>query len=69
MDKDLAKEMARLKIQEAKRKRELQKIAEDSEEVKELKAKINAARLNKERSAQITESQYRKQQNLVSTPL
>jgi len=69
MDKDLAQEMARLKIQEAKRLRELQKMAEESTEIKDLRAKINAARLNKERSAQIAEHQYRAQQDLVSDPL
>lgn len=55
MEAALAKEMARMKIAEAQKQREIQKIALKSDEIKELKNKIEAAKLNKERSAQITE--------------
>ena len=36
MDKDLAKEMARMKITSEKRKREIEKICAESDELKEL---------------------------------
>jgi hypothetical protein len=56
MEKNLAREMARMKITDEKKKREIEKICAESDELKELQAKIKAAYLNKERSAQITES-------------
>jgi hypothetical protein len=51
MDHRLAREMARMSITDQKSKREVEKICGDSEELKELQAKIKAAYLNKERSA------------------
>jgi hypothetical protein len=51
MEHNLAKEMARMKIVDEKRKRELEKICSESEELKELQNKIKQAYLNKERSA------------------
>ena len=66
MEMNLAKEMARMKIVDEKKKREIEKICGESEELKELQNKIKAAYLNKERSAQITETQFRTQQELVS---
>lgn len=48
--------MARMKIQDEKRQRELEKICGQSDELKELQAKIKAAYLNKERASQVTES-------------
>ena len=66
MDKNLAREMARMQIDDQKKKREIEKICADSDELKELQAKIKAAYLNKERSAQIAEHQYRRQNELVS---
>ena len=50
-----------MKIVQEKRKREVEKICGESDELKELQAKIKAAYLNKERSAQVTENQYREQ--------
>lgn len=64
MEKDLAKEMARMNIVAQKKKREIEKICAESDELKELKAKIASAYLNKERSAQIAETQYRAQNEL-----
>ena len=66
MEKNLAKEMARMRIVDEKKKREIEKICNESDELKELQAKIKSAYLNKERSAQISETQYRKQTELVS---
>jgi len=51
MEKDLAKEMARMRITDEKKKREIAKICAESDELKELQEKIHAAYLNKERSA------------------
>lgn len=60
MEKDLAKEMARMRIVDEKKKREVEKICAESDELKELQDKIKSAYLNKERSAQISENQFRK---------
>ena len=51
-------------MERERRKRDVQKICEDSDELKELKEKIRMAYLNKERSAQLAEEQYRKQREL-----
>ena len=64
MEKLLAKELNRMKIVDEQKKRQIQKIAAESDEIKELQAKIKSAMVNKERSAQITEVQYRKQMDL-----
>lgn len=64
MEKNLAREMARMKITDEKKKREIEKICAESDELKELQSKIKAAYLNKERSAQITEGQFRTQADL-----
>ena len=60
MEKNLAKEMARMRITDEKKKREIEKVCAESDELKELQDKIKSAYLNKERSAQISEHQYRK---------
>ena len=51
MEQNLAKEMARMKIVDEKKKREIEKICSQSEELKELQLKIKSAYLNKERAA------------------
>lgn len=51
MDKNLANEMARMKVDDQKKQREIRKICHESEELKELQQKIRLAYLNKERSA------------------
>lgn len=66
MEEDLAREMARLKMTDEKRQREIEMICAQSDELKELQAKIKNAYLNRERAAQITETQYRKQVEIVS---
>ena len=50
MEDKLAREMARMRITDEKRKRELNKICAESDELKELQNKIKAAYLNKERA-------------------
>lgn len=60
MEQSLAQEMANLKMEEARRRIALEKVALESPEIKELKAKIQAANLNKARIAQIQDSQLRR---------
>lgn len=62
---ELAKELQRQKVERERQFRDVEKICEDSEELKELKEKIRVAYLNKERSAQLAEKQYRKQREVV----
>lgn len=64
---ELAKELQRQKVEKERKMREVEKICEESEELKELKEKIRLAYLNKERSAQLAEKQYRQQRELVKT--
>ena len=51
--------MAKMKIVDERKKREIEKICHESDELKELQNKIKAAYLNKERTAQIAEMQFR----------
>lgn len=66
MEQALAAEMSKQKIGDERKRREIEKICTESDELKELQAKIKAAYLNKERTAQIAETQFRTQQELVS---
>ena len=50
MEEALARQMATMKITDERRKREIEKLCSESDELKELQAKIKAAYLNKERS-------------------
>jgi hypothetical protein len=45
-----------MQIQNIRKQAEFRKIAEHSDEIKELKSKINSAQLNKERTAQVAEN-------------
>ena len=69
MEEALARQLAQQKITDERRKREIEKLCSESDELKELQAKIKAAYLNKERSQQMTEKQYRIQTEIVSSPL
>ena len=51
--------MSKMKIQDEKRQREIEKICAESDELKELQARIRNAYLNKERAAQVVEGQFR----------
>lgn len=64
MERRLAQEMANLKVEDYNKRREVEKICSESEELKELQNKIRAAYLNKERSAQISEHLKRKEQDM-----
>lgn len=61
MEESLAREMAKLKITDERSMREAEMVFAASDELNELKARIQHAKLNKERSAQIAEAQYREQ--------
>jgi len=61
MEEALARQMAGVKVTDERRKREIEKLCGESDELKELQTKIKAAYLNKERSQQMTEKQYRTQ--------
>lgn len=60
MEENLAREMARMKMDRERQQREVEKICAESPELKELQLKIQAAYLNKERASQVTENQFRK---------
>lgn len=66
MEEHLAKELARSRIHDERIQREKDRVHMASDEIKELQAKISAAIVNKERSAQIAEAQYRRQLELES---
>ena len=66
MEEALARQLANQKITDERRKREIEKLCGESDELRELQAKIKAAYLNKERSQQMTEKQYRVQTEIVS---
>jgi hypothetical protein len=66
LEENLAREMAKMKMEKEKNQRELEKICQESPELRELQNKIKSAYLNKERATQVTESQYRKQAEVVS---
>ena len=65
VETDLAKELKRQKVDRERQRRDIEKICDESEELKDLKEKIRIAYLNKERSAQLAEQQYRKQREIV----
>ena len=69
MEESLAREMARLKMEDERKQREMEMVCAQSDELKELQMKIKNAYLNKERAAQITECQYRQQVEIVSLQL
>ena len=69
MEESLAREMAKLKITDERSMREAEMVFAASDELNELKARIQHAKLNKERSAQIAEAQYREQIEIVTTLL
>ena len=67
MEEALARQLANQKVVDERRRREIEKLCADSDELKELQGKIKAAYLNKERSQQMTEKQFRQQVEIVSS--
>ena len=51
MEEQLARELAKIRIQDDRKAKEVAKICSGSDEIKELQARINAAYLNKERGS------------------
>ena len=64
LEEDIAKEIKLKKNLEERGTNEVKKICEESAEIKELKNRINMAKLNQERSKQIYERQTRQLSNL-----
>jgi hypothetical protein len=60
MEERLAREMAKMRLDSDRRKVEVDRICSGSEEIKELQEKIRNAYLNKERLAQLAETQFKK---------
>lgn len=50
MEEALARQLANQRVTDERRRREIEKLCGESDELKELQAKIKAAYLNKERS-------------------
>lgn len=66
MDYRLAQELHRRKQGNLIKEKLMEKVIGESEEIKQLKERINQAYVNKERSAQIAEKQTRTLKQLVS---
>lgn len=60
----MAAYMQQMKNQEVRKRLQMEKMAKESDEIKELNFKIQAATINRERAAQIVEKQYRQQVEL-----
>ena len=59
MEERLAREMARMKLDGDRKKVEVERICSQSDEIKQLQEKIRNAYLNKERAAQLAETQLK----------
>ena len=55
LEENLAREMARMKMEKDQHQRHIEKICAESPELRELQNKIKSAYLNKERATQVTE--------------
>jgi hypothetical protein len=69
VETELAKELHRQKVERERNRAEIEKICEESEELRELKEKIRIAYVNKERAAQLAEQQLRRQKEMVRVEL
>jgi len=65
LEEKVARELQRLKIENESKQKEIEKIIADSEEIRQLKEKIKAAYVNKERMAQIADQQIRRLDEIV----
>lgn len=64
LEEALGRQIAENRIGEDRKKMNALRVYRQSEEIKEMQRKITAALVNKERSAQISEGQYRRQLDL-----
>lgn len=65
VEETLARELQKRKFEEEAKRAEINRIFEESEQLKLLKQKINTGYISKERAAQIQEKKYRVLQDLV----
>ncbi len=65
IDAQIAKELQRKKLDEEAQRREIHRILAESDEIRSFKSKINAAYLNKERAAQLADSQIKRLEDIV----
>lgn len=61
MEEQIARELARQKVNDERKRREIERLCAGSDELRMLQDKIKAAYLNKERNQQIIEKQFRDQ--------
>jgi len=66
LEERLAQELKRRNIEREREKREYQRICAESEEIRDLKQKLQAAYTNKERTAQLQETQVRREMDVVN---
>ncbi|CAK66714.1 unnamed protein product (macronuclear) [Paramecium tetraurelia] len=64
LEDQLARELQKRKVEEEKRRREIERICAESEEIKLLKQKVQTAYVTKERTQQLAEQQLRRIQEL-----
>ncbi|CAD8198160.1 unnamed protein product [Paramecium octaurelia] len=64
LEDQLARELQKRKVEEEKRRREIERICAESEEIKLLKQKVQTAYVTKERTQQLAEQQLRRIQDL-----
>lgn len=65
IEEKMARELQRMKLENEAKQREIEKICAESEEIRQLKEKIKAAYVSKERAAQIADSQIRRLDDIV----
>lgn len=66
LEERLAQELKRRNLDREREKREYQRICAESEEIRDLKQKLQAAYTNKERTAQLQETQVRREIDVVN---
>ncbi|CAD8118216.1 unnamed protein product [Paramecium sonneborni] len=64
LEDQLARELQKRKVEEEKKRREIERICAESEEIKLLKQKVQTAYVTKERTQQLAEQQLRRIQEL-----
>ena len=67
VEERIARELQRQKVEQEAKRREVDRILSESEDLRYFKSKIQAAYINKERSAQIVDGHLRKLNDIVSS--